>query len=403
MDPLSYTNFSNLTSVHPTSRHDNMMRQDPEMKWLRLVFYSIICVVGTIGNALVILAYRNPRMRSVTNLFIANLGVADLTVTLINVPFSVTYPTLGHWPFGNVLCKVVPFILGVTLFSSVGTLMAIAADRYRAIVHPLLPRIRTRHALMIIAAIWTVAFIYPIPLIVYQKYQPADRSCSEAWPSQSDQEIFTVMVFVALYLIPLIVISVLYFLICHNLKTSESDTQAGRNRAKKSVIRMLVVVVVLFTVCLLPYHITTLYMNFAELQPHPPKWLMELHMFDMWMMFANSCCNPVVYAVLNRNYRREFKRLLRCQSLSNMLYRNQDSTYDRRFSSDTKSFFKSNATNYGDRNFGKRKGNKSDDVSMENGMTQVSHSNASRSTRGSGQSNGANEFGKPLVCIESNL
>lgn len=226
MDPPSYTNFSNLTSVHPTSRHDNMM-QDPELKWLRLVFYSIICVVGTIGNALVILAYRNPRMRSVTNLFIANLGVADLTVTLINVPFSVTYPTLGHWPFGNVLCKVVPFILGVTLFSSVGTLMAIAADRYRAIVHPLLPRIRTRHALMIIAAIWTVAFIYPIPLIVYQKYQPADRSCSEAWPSQSDQEIYTVMIFVSLYLIPLIVISVLYFLICHNLKTSESDTQAG--------------------------------------------------------------------------------------------------------------------------------------------------------------------------------
>ena len=226
MDPPSYSNFSNLTSVHPTSRHDNMM-QDPELKWLRLVFYSIICVVGTIGNALVILAYRNPRMRSVTNLFIANLGVADLTVTLINVPFSVTYPTLGHWPFGNVLCKVVPFILGVTLFSSVGTLMAIAADRYRAIVHPLLPRIRTRHALMIIAAIWTVAFIYPIPLIVYQKYQPADRSCSEAWPSQRDQEIFTVMVFVSLYLIPLIVISVLYFLICHNLKTSESDTQAG--------------------------------------------------------------------------------------------------------------------------------------------------------------------------------
>lgn len=126
-------------------------------------------------------------------------------------------------------------------------------------------------------------------------------------------------------------------------------------------------------------------------------------MFNMWMMFANSCCNPVVYAVLNRNYRREFKRLLRCQSLSNMLYRTQDSTYDRRFSFDTKSFFKSNATSHGDRNFVKRKRNKSDDVSMENGMTQVTQSNASRSTRGSGQSNGANEFGKPLVCIESNL
>ena len=73
---------------------------------------------------------------------------------------------------------------------------------------------------------------------------------------------------------------------------------------------MLVVVVVLFTVCWLPYHTSTLYMNFAESQRYP-TWLKELHMFNMWMMFASSCCNPVVYAVLNRNYRREFKRLLR--------------------------------------------------------------------------------------------
>ena len=198
------------------------------MKWLWVVFYSIISIVGTVGNTLVILAYRNPRMRSVTNLFIANLGVADLMVTLINVPVTVTFSTLGYWPFGLVLCKSIPYLLGVTIFSSVGTLMAIAADRYRAIVHPLLPRIRTRHAISIIAAIWIVAFIYPIPQIIYQKLHPIDGSCYEDWPSPKNAEIYTVILFVALYLIPLIVISVLYFLICHNLNTTESTAQAGK-------------------------------------------------------------------------------------------------------------------------------------------------------------------------------
>ena len=84
----------------------------------------------------------------------------------------------------------------------------------------------------------------------------------------------------------------------------------GGNRARKSVIRMLVVVVVLFTVCWLPYHIISLYQNFKG-PGHDSNWFFQLLMFSLWLMFANSCCNPVVYAVLNRNYRREFVRLLR--------------------------------------------------------------------------------------------
>lgn len=229
MVDFSQRNFSNVTStMPPTPQFEADTHDTITLKWLRFVFYGVICIVGTVGNALVILAYRNPRMRSVTNLFIANLGVADLTVTLINVPITVTYSALQYWPFGAFLCKAIPFILGISLFSSVGTLIAIAADRYRAIVHPLLPRIRTRHAIMIIAAIWIAAFIYPIPLIIYQHIEEGSGQCVEKWPTEKAREIYTVVVFVALYLIPLIAISVLYFLICHNLNTSDSSTQEGK-------------------------------------------------------------------------------------------------------------------------------------------------------------------------------
>ena len=221
------TNFSNVTSLPPSSSQQEALVDPVVLRLLRIVFYGIISIAGAIGNTLVILAYRNPRMRSVTNLFIANLGVADLTVSLINAPVTVTYSTLGYWPFGLFLCKSINYLLGVTVFCSTGTLMAIAADRYRAIVHPLLPRIRTRHAIMIIAAIWMAAFIYPIPIIIYLKLKNSGE-CTEVWPSDEANEIFTVAVAVVLYLIPLIVISVLYFLICHNLNTSQSTAQAGK-------------------------------------------------------------------------------------------------------------------------------------------------------------------------------
>ena len=85
----------------------------------------------------------------------------------------------------------------------------------------------------------------------------------------------------------------------------------GARRARKSVIRMLVVVVVLFTVCWLPYHVMMMYDNFGGKMTGT---VFQLIMFGFWLSFANSCCNPIVYAVLNRNYRKEFGRLLRYAS-----------------------------------------------------------------------------------------
>lgn len=72
---------------------------------------------------------------------------------------------------------------------------------------------------------------------------------------------------------------------------------------------MLVIVVVLFLVCWLPFHIMTLYQNLS--QSWQGMLVFQVMMFSLWLMFSNSCCNPIVYAVFNRNYRREFGRLLR--------------------------------------------------------------------------------------------
>ena len=199
------------------------------LKWLRISLYVLIFICGTFGNSLVILAYKNPKMRTVTNLFIANLAVADLMVSLINVPVNITMTVLVTWPLGPVLCKVIPFLVGVTIFSSVGTLVAISVDRYRAIVHPLLPRIRTRHALMAVVAIWALAFVYPIPLLFYAKivHRPGmGELCAEEWPPNGAKAYFT-SVFVVLYVLPLTAISVLYFLICHNLNKSRNICPTG--------------------------------------------------------------------------------------------------------------------------------------------------------------------------------
>jgi len=170
---------------------------------------------------LVVLAYRNPRMKTVTNLFIANLAFADLNVVLINIPMNIIKFKLDPWPFGLVICKIVTSLLGITLAASVGSLIAIALDRYSAIVNPLKPRMRTRHAFYIIIAIWISAIVLATPMLVFSNVK--DGSCVEDWPYATVrwQRVYTYFVLVTMYLLPLGTISGLYFMIYINLMRKE--------------------------------------------------------------------------------------------------------------------------------------------------------------------------------------
>lgn len=65
-----------------------------------LSVYGIIFVVGTFGNSLVIyVVLNNPKMRTVTNMFITNLAVSDLLVSSTYVYFSIALRCLTRFYF----------------------------------------------------------------------------------------------------------------------------------------------------------------------------------------------------------------------------------------------------------------------------------------------------------------
>jgi len=108
--------------------------------------YITIFLVALIGNGLVcFIVLSSPRMRTVTNYFIANLAVGDILMSLFCVPFSfVSILILHFWPFGAVLCHLVNYSQAVSVLVSAYTLVAISVDRYMAIMWPLRPRISKR-------------------------------------------------------------------------------------------------------------------------------------------------------------------------------------------------------------------------------------------------------------------
>lgn len=95
------------------------------------VLVCIMLVCG-FGNFLFIATLaRYKKLRSLTNLLIANLAISDFIVAVVCCPFLVDYYVVKQlsWDHGKVLCASVNYLRTVSLYVSTNALLAIAVDR----------------------------------------------------------------------------------------------------------------------------------------------------------------------------------------------------------------------------------------------------------------------------------
>lgn len=80
-------------------------------EWSLVMFYVIVFTIGLAGNALVFcVVLFNPFMRTVTNVFLVNLAVADFLVILLCMPPTLVEDIRQTWYFGAELCKLAKFM-----------------------------------------------------------------------------------------------------------------------------------------------------------------------------------------------------------------------------------------------------------------------------------------------------
>ena len=110
--------------------------------------------------------YFNPRMKNTTNLLILNLAVADLLFILVCVPFTASDYVLMYWPFGLFWCRTVQYIIYVSAYVSIYTLVLMAGDRFLAVVFPISSlTIRTiTNAKVLISLTWVITIASNIPI-----------------------------------------------------------------------------------------------------------------------------------------------------------------------------------------------------------------------------------------------
>ncbi|XP_037920203.1 RYamide receptor-like isoform X2 [Hermetia illucens] len=293
-------------------------------KTLVYVLYIAIFVFAFIGNGIVCyIVQSTPRMRTVTNYFIANLAIGDILMSVFCIPFSfVSIFILSYWPFGATLCHLVNYSQAVSVLVSAYTLVAISVDRYIAIMWPLKPRITKRYAKVTIGVVWAIALITAVPIPIVSKLEqpgPWHETCGryicrEDWPSATQNYYYSLALLTLQFVIPLLVLVFTYTRIAVAVwgKRPPGEAENSRDqrmaRSKRKMIKMMVTVVIVFTICWLPFNILVLLLNeenLAQWEALPFLWF-AFH----WLAMSHSCYNPIIYCYMNARFRGGFVQVL---------------------------------------------------------------------------------------------
>nr|XP_033812684.1 neuromedin-K receptor [Geotrypetes seraphini] len=280
--------------------------------------YGSMVVVAVFGNLIVIwIILAHKRMRTVTNYFLVSLAFSDASMAAFNTLINFIYALHNEWYFGEAYCRFHNFFPITAVFASIYSMTAIAVDRYMAIIDPLKPRLSATSTKVVIGSIWILAFLLAFPQCLYSrtKVMPERTLCLVAWPGDEKHFTYHVIVIVLVYCFPLLVMAITYTIVGITLWGGEipgdtSDKYHEQLKAKRKVVKMMIVVVVTFAICWLPYHI---YFIVTALNKQLTRWkyIQQIYLASFWLAMSSTMYNPIIYCCLNRRFRAGFKRAFR--------------------------------------------------------------------------------------------
>lgn len=290
------------------------------------------------------------------------------------LPFQGLRFVQGGWRYGKILCRVIPFIQYGNIGVSLLCIAMITINRYVMITHhSCYARIYKRHWIAVmIAACWLVSYGMQLPTLLGAwgrfGYDTRLQTCSIMSDAHGHSSKTTL--FITAFVIPCLVIIACYakiFWVVHkseqrmkrhankqnsipnNLRAVNqpdnqpaSQTVAGSRvstdssscstdvpeavaaaggkqpttrvkdqrevRAKRNewrITKMVLAIFLSFVVCYLPITIVKVADKDVE---HP-----SLHIFSYIMLYLSACINPIIYVIMNKQYRKAYKTVVLCQ------------------------------------------------------------------------------------------
>ena len=309
----------NQTSAPPLN---DMLTSIPQLESICFgVILSLLSVFTLLGNSLVCLAvWRFRNLRILTNYLVCSLAGADLLVPILRVIYINISVYAGQWVFGKTWCHI-SSMFGVLLCgASILHLCAISIERLIAIKWPLSydMKVTLKRIVIVLIYIWLqslVLAIFPALGLAEHRFNPVMSECEINWLKHPA---LTILLLVFYFFLPVTIMIVAYAIIFkevrRNTRRISAIECAARNQGASNVlkremkaVKTLAVVVGVFFIMWMPYFVTTTIRAFEGDGAVPGA----LQRTVITLAYGNSCCNFIIYALMNSQLRNAFYQVLR--------------------------------------------------------------------------------------------
>ncbi|XP_044059518.1 P2Y purinoceptor 3 isoform X3 [Siniperca chuatsi] len=286
--------------------------------------YTLVFLLGLPLNAAVILKiWRTRPNMSKNNIYMLNLAIADF-LYVMSLPLLIyNYGSHDYWPFGEFACKLVRFQFYSNLHGSILFLTCISVQRYVGICHPLAmwpTQGGRRLAWCICGGVWLVVVVLCAPTFHFAAtgIQRNRTVCYDlSTPKHSVHYYPYGMALTCLgFLLPFMGVMVCYCRMAHILcrPVSYQGVSMATGEKRDKAVRMIIVVMAVFCISFLPFHLTkTMYLVVRALPGVPCKTrnLFSI-IYKSTRPFAsmNSFLDPILFYFTQPRYRQSTRRFV---------------------------------------------------------------------------------------------
>ncbi|XP_033911166.3 C-C chemokine receptor type 7-like [Acipenser ruthenus] len=276
---------------------------------------AVVFVLGMVGNILVLITYIvYRRLKSMTDVFLLNLALADLLL-LLTLPFR-SADAIHGWVFGDWLCKAVRSLYSINYYSGFLFLTCISVDRYIAIVLATVAhKLRSQtifYSKVSSALVWLVSVFMSVPEMVWSKVVKIDDLHCEMILDVEDKLVKAATQFAQVTVGFWLPFGVMLF--CYSVITR--TLLKGRGFQKHKALKVIGILVLLFVLFQLPYSVV-LFLKTTD-------WLGSKQMncairgakhvaedVTRSLAFIRCCLNPLLYGFVGVKFRNDVLLLLR--------------------------------------------------------------------------------------------
>ncbi|KAG9470542.1 hypothetical protein GDO78_017393 [Eleutherodactylus coqui] len=281
-------------------------------KIICLPFLLMTFIFGLVINSLHLWVLCFRMRRHLNIVWYSHLILCNLIFILI-IPFlAIVFLYHPQWVLGEFMCKIINFLLSLSMYGAVFFLTVISIDRYCLVFHPHFYRkhIHAQQSYIICVLLWSLAFLCGSPYLAFRRIHQ-EKNISICYNDYSvigkpdiepEAQLKWAMLYFRLlagFFIPLIIITICYLKIAFKIK-KENFTKS------KKPYKIISIAIISFFISWTPYHVW--YGMSIEKGLFQETTLQAMKIFATISVCVNACFTPILYLFIVEKFKIIFKK-----------------------------------------------------------------------------------------------